>query len=173
MSKSLSMVWVEPVSAYQSMVHELWPWAKPRLIAGGKVTINASTWEDDRTLRQNRFYWSGACLGAIADQAKVAGIRYDAQAWHNLFKRQFLGFEVVKERVAGERRLRVIRRMRSTSALKLRAMGVYLEQVQAYAATELGVMFDVANWQEWVDPQTGEITRTDQSLPLLRTASIK
>jgi len=52
-------------------------------------------------------------------------------------------------------------------------MGVYLEQVQAYAATELGVMFDAANWQEWVDPQTGEITRTDQSLPPLRTASIK
>ena len=164
---------MEPVSAYQSIVHELWPWAKSRLIAGGKVTINASTWEDDRTLRQNRFYWSGACLGAIADQAKVAGIRYDAQAWHNLFKRQFLGFEIVKERVAGERRLRVIRRMRSTSTLKLRAMGVYLEQVQAYAATELGVMFDVANWQEWVDPQTGEITRTDQSRPLLTTGSIK
>jgi hypothetical protein len=144
------------------MVHELWPWAKPKLIAGGTVTIKASIWEDDRSLRQNRFYWSAACLGAIADQAKVTGIRYEAQAWHNLFKRQFLGFEVIKEQVAGSQRKRVIRQLRSTSALKLRAMNVYLEQVQAYAATELGVFFETASWQEWVDPQTGEITRLDR-----------
>lgn len=162
MSKSLSLTWLDPVSAYQSITNELWPWAKPMLIAGHHLTVKASVPEDDRTLIQNRYYWSGACLGAISDQAKIAGVRYDAVAWHNLFKRQFLGYEIIKERVAGSKRLLVIRRLRSTSKLKLRAMNKYLEQVQAFGASDLGVFFDTPGWKEWVEPETGEITQLAQ-----------
>ena len=147
----------EPAAGHQALTSQLWPWLKSMLMAGHKLTVKASIQEDDRSLMQNRFYWSAGCLGAIADQAKVAGIGYESEAWHNLFKRKFLGYEILKEKVAGNKRTLVIRRLRSTSSLKVKAMNTYLEQVQAYATTELGVSFEGQDWREWVDPLTGEI----------------
>jgi hypothetical protein len=157
MSKSITVPMWEPATGHQAMTLQLWPWIKAMLMAGHKLSVKACVQEDDRTLVQNRFYWSAACLGAIAEQAKVAGIGYEAEAWHNLFKRKFLGYEIKKEKVAGSKRVKVIRRLRSTTDLKVRAMNVYLEQVQAYATTELSVTFDGQDWREWVDPLTGEI----------------
>jgi hypothetical protein len=143
------------------MTSQLWPWIKAALMAGHKLNVKASVQEDDRSLIQNCFYWSAGCLGAIADQAKVAGVGYESEAWHNLFKRKFLGYENLKEKVAGSKRMLIRRRLRSTRDLKVKAMNTYLEQVQAYAATELGVTFEVRNWQESIDAETGEITRID------------
>lgn len=157
MSKSITVLMWEPVTGYQAMTNQLWPWIKATLVAGHKLTVMASVQEDDRTLIQNRFYWSAGCLGAIAEQAKVAGIRYESDAWHNLFKRKFLGYEILKEKVAGTKRTLVIRRLRSTSDLKVKAMNTYLEQVQAYATTELGVTFETQDWRHAIDPVTGEI----------------
>lgn len=157
MSKSITVPMWEPASGHQAMTSQLWPWIKATLMAGHKLTVKASVQEDDRTLIQNRFYWSAGCLGAIADQAKVSGIRYESEAWHNLFKRKFLGYEILKEKVAGTKRTLVIRRLRSTSGLKVKAMNTYLEQVQAYATTELGVTFESQDLRESIDPETGEI----------------
>jgi hypothetical protein len=95
---------------------------------------------DDRSLQQNRFYW-GVVLPQIADQAVIDGKRYAADAWHELFKRQYLGFEVVKTTVAGRSRKQVIRRLRSTTALSVRRMSQYLDQVIAFGAADLGVQF--------------------------------
>lgn len=104
------------------------------------VWIRCTEAQDDRSTHQNRYYW-GACLNEISEQARVIGQRYTIEAWHELFKRQFLGFEIVKVAVAGRKKLTVIRRLRSTSKLKVRAMSLYLEKVQAFATTELGVRF--------------------------------
>ena len=142
---------------HQAMTSQLWPWIKATLMAGHRLNVKASVQEDDRSLIQNRFYWSAGCLGAIADQAKVAGIGYESEAWHNLFKRKFLGYENLKEKVAGSQRMLIRRRLRSTRDLKVKAMNTYLEQVQAYATTELGVTFENQDWRQWVDPLTGEI----------------
>ena len=157
MSKSITIPMWEPATGHQAMTSQLWPWIKATLMAGHRLNVKASVQEDDRSLIQNRFYWSAGCLGAIADQAKVAGIGYESEAWHNLFKRKFLGYENLKEKVAGSQRMLIRRRLRSTRDLKVKAMNTYLEQVQAYATTELGVTFENQDWRQWVDPLTGEI----------------
>lgn len=119
------------------------------IVANGQpARVLVEQQEDDRTVQQNRFYW-GPVLSEISEQAVIEGQRWVSEAWHELFRRQFLGYEVVKVRVAGKKRPVVIRRLRSTTKLKVRAMGNYLDQVQAFAATDLGVRFSVPKWQEY------------------------
>lgn len=122
--------------------------AQALLSDGKRVRLAVATQEDDRSLRQNRYYWA-ACLGEISEQASINGQRWSSDAWHELFKRQFIGYEIEKVKVAGRKRTTVIRRLRSTTKLSVRAMSTYLEQVQAFAATELGVQFSLLDWQEY------------------------
>jgi hypothetical protein len=122
--------------------------AQAILADGRSARVLVEQQEDDRTIQQNRFYW-GPVLNEISEQAAIEGQRWTVDAWHELFKRQFLGYEIVKVRVAGRKRPTIIRRLRSTTKLKVRAMGNYLDQVQAFAATDLGVRFSVPKWQEY------------------------
>jgi hypothetical protein len=118
-----------------------------QLIAGGKrVRIQCAEDEDDRTLAANRYYW-GVILREISEQAAIEGQRYAAEAWHELFKRQFLGYEVKKVRVAGKKRQTVIRKLRSTTDLSVKKFSKYLEQIQAFATGDLGVAFS-SDWFE-------------------------
>jgi len=113
---------------------------------GKQALIQSREHEPDRSIQQNRFYW-GPCLKEISEQARIDGQRWASEAWHELFKRMFLGYEIKKVRVAGRAKTTVIRRLRSTTGLKVRAMSEYLEKVQAFATTDLGVMFSVASWE--------------------------
>jgi hypothetical protein len=144
---------MERVVATKEAAHEAakqaYAHAQALLLNGAKlVIISTAEQEDDRSLQQNRYYW-GPCLREISEQALVGGQRWTAEAWHELFKRQFLGYEIDKVHVAGRKRPTIIRRLRSTTKLKVKAMSTYLDQVQAFAATELGVQFSVRNWQEY------------------------
>jgi len=51
--------------------------------------------------------------------------------------------------VAGRRLKQVIRRLRSTTRLKVKTMSIYLEKFQAFACEDLGVRFSCPNWQEY------------------------
>lgn len=95
---------------------------------------------EDRSLKQNRFYW-GPVLRQVSEQAVMDGKRYSAEAWHEAFKRQVLGFEVVKVPVAGRKRPQVYRRLRSTTDLSVKQMSEYLDEVIATATADLGVEF--------------------------------
>lgn len=97
--------------------------------------------EDDRTLLQNKFYWA-ALLRQVSEQARVAGQQYTAEAWHELGKRQFLGYEVIKAPVAGRKRVQVYRRLRSTTDLSVKQMSEYLDRFIAFAADDLAVVFE-------------------------------
>lgn len=120
-----------------------------RLAAEGRrARITAAEAEDDRSLQANRFYW-GVVLKETAEQATVNGQRYTAEAWHELGKRQFLGYEFKKVAVAGRKRKTVIKTLRSTTKLKVRAMSKYLEQFMAFAVTDLGVRFSETRWEDY------------------------
>jgi hypothetical protein len=67
---------------------------------GRMARITAREYEEDRSLKQNRYYW-GVVLPEISEQARSEGQRYTVDAWHELFKRQFLGYSVERYRVAG------------------------------------------------------------------------
>jgi len=122
--------------------------AEQLINAGQAVWIVVRRHEEDRSLRQNAYYW-GHVLPTISQQAMIGGQRWVTDAWHELAKREFLGYEVKKIQIAGRKRKHVIRRLRSTADLKVRAFSDYLEKLTAFAVTDLGVQFQVANWQSW------------------------
>ena len=115
-------------------------------LQGKRVRITAGEDEDDRSLKQNRYWW-GVILKEISEQATINGVRYAAEAWHELAKRQFLGFKIEKVKVAGKRKPVVIRRLRSTKDCTVKQFNVLIEQMQAFAVTDLHVEFST-DWYE-------------------------
>lgn len=85
-----------------------------------------------RTVPQNRRYWGRGVLAQVAEQAVMDGRLYSAEAWHEFFKRQFIGIdELPCGHVQGK----------SSTALTTTQFSEFCAQVEAFAATELGVTF--------------------------------
>lgn len=119
------------------------------LIADGKrVRMLAEEAEDDRSIQQNRFMW-GVVLKEISEQASINGQRWSADAWHELAKRQFLGYEFKKTVIAGRKRKTVSKQLRSTTRLSVKRMSEYLEKLMAFAITDLGVTFSERRWEDY------------------------
>lgn len=115
---------------------------------GRRALLQVSEAEDTRSLQQNRFYWGIVCK-EISEQARIEGVQYAPDAWHHLAKRLHLGHEIVRERVAGKKKPVIIRRLKSTRGLSVRAMSTYLEKVLAWAVTDLGVRFSEQRWEDY------------------------
>ena len=85
-----------------------------------------------RTNRQNRRYWGKGVLAQIAAQATVNGRLYAAETWHEQFKRMFIGvIELPNGQVQGM----------SSKELSTAEFCEFCTEVEAYAASELGVTF--------------------------------
>jgi hypothetical protein len=115
---------------------------------GKRIRARFEVEEDDRSIRQNAFYW-GWVLKCISEQARLNGVGADADGWHYWAKKEFLGYRFTKVNVPGSKRPVVRRELRSTKDLKVKAFSEYLEKLMAYAATTFGVEFDGKTWQEW------------------------
>lgn len=136
---------------YQTIKTGAWPLAKSHLIAGRKLLLTIRDWEDTQTEKQRRYYF-GAVIAQIVAQAKINGMGATKDGWHNFFKREYIGYRVTQEAVAGRKRTVTMRKLGSLKDLRVRAMNEYIEKVTAHAATEFGVQFG-----GWIDPVTGEI----------------
>ena len=85
-----------------------------------------------RTPAQNRRYWGRGVLAQIAEQAAPGGKLFAAETWHEQFKRQFIGVvELPDGGVVGM----------SSTELSTAKFCDFCDEVEAYAATELGVVF--------------------------------
>lgn len=119
------------------------------MVADGKrVRMRCEEAKDVRSLRQNAFLW-GHVYSEISLQAKIVGERWISEAWHQLFKRMFLGYRYEMQEIAGVPGRKAVRILRSTTDLSVRNMSEYLEKVLAYGATDLGVQFETMDWQAW------------------------
>lgn len=134
--------------------------ARTLIDQGKRVLFSVGEFEDDRSLKQNRFYW-GPCLGEISNQAKLGGVGFNEDGWNWYFKRKFLGYRFKKVMVPGNKRVSVIKELISTKDLSVKKMTTYLDKVQAHAASDFGVEFSCPSWILWdgrkVDADTGEI----------------
>lgn len=99
---------------------------------GRFLAVTVTLFKSRRSLEQNRRYFGPAVLGAIEEQAWVGGRRYDKESWHEEFKRKFIG--VVELPGGGLRAM-------SSSDLNVEEFSTFMTQVEAYAASELGVIF--------------------------------
>ena len=99
--------------------------------AGKPLGVLVAEHKAKRSNPQNKLYW--AVLHTIAEDGWVNGKRYSADAWHENFKREFIGTEELPNgATAGI----------STTTLDVGAFSEYIERVIQYAAEHLGVMIE-------------------------------
>lgn len=132
-----------------------------------RVKVTVEDVEDDRTEQQQGYYW-GVVLRDTSEQARIDGVQYTPEAWHELGKRLHLPRRKTKTRVAGKARPVVSMSIGSTKDLGVRGMGVYLEKFIAWVSTDFGVTVSEPlpphlrpqrrKKREHIDADTGEIT---------------
>ena len=116
--------------AWAAIKAQLFPFLATVMQAGGRWVLTVT--RRKRTPKQNRRYWGNGVLKQVAEQATVNGRLYPAETWHELFKRKFIGVvELPNGEVVGQ----------SSTGLTTAQFCDFSDQVEAYAATELGVTF--------------------------------
>lgn len=138
MSESLHIELYSKAQAWAAIKGQLFPFLSTVLEGGKRWVLTVGLRK--RTAPQNRRYWGKGVLAQIAAQAVVSGRLYPAETWHEQFKRQFIGvIELPNGEVIGK----------SSKELDTAEFSAFCDQVEAYAATELGVTFyDLAPRQE-------------------------
>jgi hypothetical protein len=112
------------------VMKNIWPEVKAHLMAGTRLQLSVKG--QRRSNPQNRRYWGQGVLAQIAAQAVVNGKQFSAETWHEQFKRMFIGFdELPNGQVIGK----------SSTKLTKAEFSEFCQKVEAYAATELGVVF--------------------------------
>lgn len=91
--------------------------------------------EQDRLDEQIRYYF-GVTVKAVSEQAWVNGQRFSKEAWHEHFARMFLP---PKEIVLPDGEVVIKRASIARGHIGIKVMAEFTQQVEAYAATELGV----------------------------------
>ena len=108
----------------------LYPFLRESLQNGKRLVLTVGLRK--RTKPQNRRYWGKGVLAQIAEQATVNCRLFDAETWHEMFKRKFIGvIELPDGGIQGM----------SSKDLDTAAFAEFCTQVEAYACTDLGVTF--------------------------------
>lgn len=116
--------------AWALLQSQLYPFLKQWLREGVVLVLTVGL--RLRTKAQNRRYWGKGVLSQIAQQAVVDGRLYSTETWHEAFKQKFIGvIELPNGGVIGK----------SSTELDTAEFSEFCTQVEAYAATELGVVF--------------------------------
>jgi hypothetical protein len=116
--------------AFAVIKDQLYPFLKAAFQAGKRLTLTVGL--KKRTKPQNARYWGKGVLAQIAEQATVGGRLFAAETWHEQFKRQFIGVvELPNGEVVGK----------SSTELSTSEFCDFCTAVEAFAATELNVMF--------------------------------
>lgn len=116
--------------AWALMQSQLHPFLAAVLQGGGRWVLTVRKMK--RTQAQNSRYWGQGVLAQVAAQATVNGRLYSADVWHEQFKRMFIGVEELPNgQVIGK----------SSTKLTTSEFCAFSDQVEAWAASELGVTF--------------------------------
>lgn len=130
MSEALTIELHNRPQAWAAIKSQLFPFLQTVLQGGGRWVLTVT--KRKRTKPQNRRYWGRGVLAQIAEQAVVKGRLYSAESWHEQFKRQFIGFEELPNgQIVGK----------SSADLTTEEFSNFCAQVEAFAASELGVTF--------------------------------
>lgn len=103
---------------------------------GTPFRIILTTDSAKRNELQNRRYW-GYLLKNISEQAWVNGQQFDKDIWHEYMARKF---GVLEEIILPDGE--IITRRKSTTQMTVSEFGEYMENVESYAALNLGVTFE-------------------------------
>lgn len=130
MSETLVIELHNRAQAWAAIKQQLFPFLAGVMQGGHRWVLTVA--KRKRTPPQNRRYWGNGVLSQIAAQAAPNGKLYSAETWHELLKRKFIGIEELPDgSVVGK----------SSTKLTTAEFSDFCSQVEAYAATELGVTF--------------------------------
>lgn len=111
---------------------------KPFADKGTPLRVIVTEEEMDRLDEQLKYYW-GPCLKQIAENAWVEGRKYSKESWHENFAKSFLPSHEI---VLPDGEIVIKRGSIARGKISMKAMTKFLMEVESYAASELGVMFD-------------------------------
>lgn len=127
---SLTLEFYNKAQAWALITSSLYPFLKQWLSDGRRLVLTCKL--RTRTSKQNSRYWGQGVLAQVAAQATVNGRLYSADVWHEQFKRMFIGVEELPNgQVIGK----------SSTKLTTSEFCAFSDQVEAWAASELGVTF--------------------------------
>lgn len=150
MSMTISINLNDPTQAYKAF-GEVWKQVKNMLMAGRKQVLTITDFDDALTTKQ-RGYYHGYILTTIAKQTNVDGRNYPMHVWKEHFRATYLGDEIVSEinPITGIETKRAVRI--SSEKLGVKGYNQLIEQVTAFAVTELNVIFD-KDFEQWCEEQ--------------------
>ena len=130
MAETLTVELHNRQQAWAAIKSQVFPFLAQVLQGGHRWVLTIT--RRKRTSKQNRRYWGNGVLKQIAEQAAPGGKLYPAEVWHELAKRKFIGvIELPNGEVVGQ----------SSTELTTDEFSRFCDQVEAWAATELGVSF--------------------------------
>lgn len=130
MSQTLRLELHNRQQAWAVIQAQAYPFLKLWLRDGRRLVLQISLLR--RSTQQNRRYWGRGVLAQVAEQAVARGQLYSAETWHEQFKRMFIGLiELPNGQVQGM----------SSAKLTKAEFAEFCDQVEAYAANDLGVVF--------------------------------
>ena len=103
------------------------------MIDRGPVELSLRPAKSKRSIEQNRRYWE--LLAQMAAAIVIDGRHFSAEVWHEHLKREFIGREELIL-PSGEIEQRGI----STTTLNVSDFGDYMAKIEAWCATEHGVI---------------------------------
>ena len=136
----------EPVQAHKIITLQLWPLLKSMLMAGQRVVVEIKP--ETRTLAQNARLW--AMLTDVAKQVNWYGRKLSEEEWKHVFTASLAKQDVVPGIDGG-----FVVLGKSTSKMTKPEMSELQQLIEAFGAQQ-GVRFTAP---EYVDPDTGEITK--------------
>lgn len=146
---ALHLVFTDPEQAKAAIQHKLGPYCRQQWEQGhARIALVAQPEEDAKTVQQGRFYW-GVVLKEMSEQARIEGVQYTAEAWHELMKRMHLPRVKKLVRVAGKKRPIVTTTIGTTVGLSVKRMSAFIEACLAFASVELGVQFSAMRWEDY------------------------
>ncbi len=144
---ALHTVFIDPEQAKRAIASQIGPYCRAQWQNGiERLRVTIEPEEDAKTVQQGKFYW-GVILMQISEQARIEGQRYTVDAWHELFKRQFLERTKKRVYVAGKPRPVMTTTIGTTKGLGVRKMSAFIEKVIAFGASDLGVQFSETRWE--------------------------
>lgn len=145
---NLDLLLLNPEQANQQIKAHLPAFCNRLWQAGKQVRLTLHELEDSKSNQQRRFY-HGVILREIADQATINGERFDLPVWKAYMRERFIGhrWEVIKDPMTGKKLRRKVRI--SSESLGVKSYNKLIEEVTAFAATELNVVFSTPSWQEY------------------------
>jgi hypothetical protein len=157
MAEYLAQTLINPQQGH-AVIDGAWRLAKAHLTAGRRLLLTLVDAEDAKSAKQ-RAYYHGVILTEIAQKATINGQKFPMAVWKEHFRKTYLPDKrkVCTNPLTGKKSKRSVRQ--STEGLSVKKYAQLIEQVTAFAVTELGVEFSERNFDRWsdVDSETGEV----------------